>query len=170
MDFAGIQLQFGQPIYMYPENTTINNSVVEIKFENYDQLEISNDIKVSVMTMSNTTNATQNGRLLFMFNMNTMLKETISFPPLVTDYEIVQSSNTVVISKGAQSAELDLNIIDDTIVEGVEEITLVLTDGEVVGIEQTAVNTVGIETIVFIQDNDGMYIAFKSINVLEATH
>ena len=163
MDFAGIQLQFGQPIYMYPENTTINNSVVEIKFENYDQLEISNDIKVSIMTMSNTTNATQNGRLLFMFNMNTMLKETLSFPPLVTDYEIVQSSNTVVISKGAQSAELDLNIIDDTIVEGVEEITLVLTDGEVVGIEQTAVNTVGIETRVFIHDNDGMYIAFKSI-------
>ena len=43
-------------------------------------------------------------------------------------------------------------------VEGVEQVTLMFSNGDVVGIEQDVVNTDGAQTTVFIQDNDGMFL------------
>lgn len=89
---------------------------------------------------------------------------------LDTDYDILLSSNAVIILAETQTAELHLNITDDSIVEGMEQITLALTDIEVVGIEPSTVNTEGIETRVLIQDDDGESICIVSLKSRVATH
>lgn len=66
----------------------------------------------------------------------------------------------MLIPSGMRSSPFALNIMDDVIVEGVEQIALVMSQGYIVGIEPNdAVISNGMETIVFIVDNDGMYVA-----------
>ena len=63
----------------------------------------------------------------------------------------------MLIPSGMRSASFALNIMDDEIVEGVEQIALVMSQGYIVGIEPNdAVVSNGMDTIVFIVDNDGM--------------
>ena len=45
---------------------------------------------------------------------------------------------------------------DDDIVEGVERVTLIMSGADIIGINEDAVDTAGEETVVFIEDNDGM--------------
>ena len=84
----------------------------------------------------------------------------IIYYPHYADYEIAQASNEVFIPSGMRSAPFALNIMDDVIVEGVEQIALVMSQGYIVGIEPNdAVISDGMDTIVFIVDNDGIYVA-----------
>lgn len=55
-----------------------------------------------------------------------------------------------------QSAQFPLNIINDGIVEGVEQFTLLMSHGYINGLEDGAVDSAGISTTVFIEDNDGL--------------
>ena len=65
----------------------------------------------------------------------------------------------MLIPSGMQSAPFALNIMDDVIVEGVEQIALVMSQGYIVGIEPNdTVISNGMDTIVFIVDNDGMLV------------
>ena len=60
------------------------------------------------------------------------------------------------ISVGLQSASFPLNLMDDSTVEGMEIITLVMSQGDIIGIDEDAVDSNGKETIVFIEDDDGI--------------
>ena len=63
----------------------------------------------------------------------------------------------MLIPSGMRSAPFALNIMDDVIVEGVEQIALVMSQGYIVEIEPNdAVISNGTDTIVLIVDNDGM--------------
>ena len=62
----------------------------------------------------------------------------------------------MVLSAESRSTSHPLAIYDDSIVEGVEIITLVMSQGDIIGIDEDAVDSNGKETIVFIQDYDGM--------------
>ena len=62
------------------------------------------------------------------------------------------------IPTGMASASFSLTIMDDSFVEGVEQISLEISQGDVVGIDRDAVEYEGKETIVYIIDDDGIYI------------
>ena len=76
-----------------------------------------------------------------------------------SDYVIVQMNNQVLIPVGRNNTLVELNIEDDMIVEGVEYLTLVLSSGDVAMIAngEDAVDTFGVSTTVFIEDNDGKF-------------
>ena len=63
------------------------------------------------------------------------------------------------IPVGERNALFQLNITDDDLVEGVEYQTLVLSAGNIVGIqnEENSVNTLEVATTLFIEDNDGKF-------------
>ena len=60
-----IQLRFGQLTYTFSENTNI--SMVDIEIGNYDQLQIENTVSVSILSLANATNATENDGM-YMYN------------------------------------------------------------------------------------------------------
>ena len=76
-----------------------------------------------------------------------------------SDFVIIQMNNAARISVGERNTLVQLNIIDDDYVEGVEYQTLVLSAGNIVGIQNdsNAVHTSGVQTTLFIEDNDGKF-------------
>ena len=65
----------------------------------------------------------------------------------------------MLIPSGMRSSPFALSIMDDVIVEGMEQISLVMSQGYIVGIEPNdAVNSDGVDTSVFIIDDDGTYV------------
>jgi hypothetical protein len=139
-----IELQFGDLTYTFSESAPINHALIEIA--NYDELDIRHDVTVTVIPLD-PANATQ-----------------------LMDYVIVQMNNQVRIPAGKTNASVELNIDDDMIVEGVEYLTLVLSSGKVVMIANgdDAVDTIGVKTTVFIEDNDVATIGFNSTSYTTA--
>lgn len=76
-----------------------------------------------------------------------------------SDFVIIQMNNAARISVGERNTLVQLNITDDDYVEGVEYQTLMLSAGNIVGIqyEGGTLHTSGVETILFIEDNDGKF-------------
>ena len=68
-------------------------------------------------------------------------------------------NNEARISVGERNTLVQLNVIDDDYVEGVEYQTLMFSAANIVGIqyEEGAVPTSGVETTLFIEDNDGKF-------------
>ena len=69
----------------------------------------------------------------------------------------------MLISSGMHSASLNLTLIDDSFVEGVEIITLVMSQGDIIGIDEDAVDSSGKQTIVFLKDDDGISMYTRSL-------
>ena len=95
-------------------------------------------------------------KMVCVLNIDTYNINFNDLHPMCADYEIAQASNEVLISSGMRSAPFALSIFDDVIVEGMEQVTLVMSQGYIVGIEPNdAVISDGMDTIIFIVDNDG---------------
>lgn len=69
-----------------------------------------------------------------------------------TDYKII--TNPAVIPVGKNSTSVQLEIVNDTIIEGLEVVTLMMLGEELVGIDGD-VSSNDERTAVYIQDNDG---------------
>ena len=82
----------------------------------------------------------------------------LSLPFCPTDFSILTTDGIISIPVGSSSAQFLLEINDDVIVEGVEELVLYLFDGDVGGDDIIPDNFMldHINTSVFIEDNDGM--------------
>ena len=78
------------------------------------------------------------------------------FTKIFSDYGILETTS-VEISVGEESASFTLTLVDDSIVEGVEIITFVMSQGDIIGIDEDAVDSNGKEAIVFIEDDDGIH-------------
>ena len=132
--------------------------MVKIIVVNYLSLDIRNDVSVTVMAFPGTSNASQNGMQLIRNKREFRIFFTYycCFSFYLSDYVIIQSGNEVRIVSGSQSAEFHMLLEDDDIVEGVERVTLIMSGADIIGINQDAVDTAGEETVVFIEDNDGM--------------
>ena len=70
---------------------------------------------------------------------------------------LIQSNNRITISAGSSSEALFMSTIDDTLVEGVEQVTIIVSTATIAELIDEMVDISDV-TVVFIEDNDGMYI------------
>ena len=69
---------------------------------------------------------------------------------------LMQDNNRIIISAGSRSETFLMRIIDDTLVEGVEQVTIIMSTATIAGLIDEMVD-ISEDTVVFIEDNDGMY-------------
>ena len=69
----------------------------------------------------------------------------------------IQNNNRIIISAGSRSETFFMETIDDTLVEGVEQVTIIMSPASIAELIDEMID-ISEDTVVFIEDNDGMYI------------
>ena len=68
---------------------------------------------------------------------------------------LIVSNNRIIISAGSSSGTFFMSTVDDTVVEGVEQITIIMITATIAELIDEMVD-ISEDTVVFIEDNDGM--------------
>ena len=69
---------------------------------------------------------------------------------------LLQTNNRIIISAGSSSQTLFMETTDDTLVEGVEQVTIIMSTATIAELVDEMFDFRSEETVVFIEDNDGM--------------
>jgi hypothetical protein len=137
VDDEVVVLEFAKQIYNFSEDSATNDPSINVVIVNYNQLVIIDTVYATVSALDgNTTDE--------------------------DDYTLFQFNGEVKILVGMESGSFSLEVMDDTLVEGVEELALVLASGRVHRLFPSNVDFENTQATVYIHDNDDATIGFTS--------